>query len=244
MRALAVATLFFCSTAFGQDRPLGSIEIYEHWSVYTLAAPPPEMRPIVLQVPEAFRYGSSKGATRNWGLNVLTYYPSFTSPRAPENVSFGLDCRGDCNGRMLVSIENRAHSINDSRFHSPNMGDYIARVDLQRLAPIGSTKTDLGPQRGFDSGYEIRIPARNGVGDRAEQHLFRLSEDRAHYDLTTDCSINQFAKTCTLHFSLRCNPEIYVKVVALDMRHIDQFADVVRKTDQFVTSMVREPSCA
>ncbi len=141
------------------------IEIYEHWGNFTLASPPPEMKPIVLQVPEAFRYGSSKGATRNWGLNLLTYYPTFTSPQAPENTSFGLNCKGDCNGRILVAIENRAHSIGSPRSHnSPNMGDYIARVELENLVPIGGTKRDLGPQHGFDNGYEVRIPASNGVG--------------------------------------------------------------------------------
>lgn len=245
MRTSALLSLLFCSTAFALDQTTGFVEIYEHWAQYTLAAPPPEIHPVLLQIPKAFRYGSSKEATRNWGLNLLTYYPSFTSPRAPQNASFGLDCKGDCNGRMLVSIESRTHSIRSiDRFNSPNMGDYIARVDLQRLVPIGSTKTDLGPQSGFDSGYEVRIPASNGVGDRTEQHLFRLSEDRVHYDLAADCSINQFAKTCTLHFSLKCNPAIYVQVVAIDMKHFDEFMDVVQKADQFVTAMVREPSCA
>jgi hypothetical protein len=244
LRLTSTLTVFlWCATAFGQDEPAGSIAIYEHWGQSSLAAPPPDMPPIVLQVPEAFRYGSSKSKTRNWGLNLLTYYPRFTSPEAPENAAYGLKCAGDCNGRILVAINNRTHSIDDPRFHSPNMGDYIARVDLQRLVPIGSTKTDLAPQHGFDSGYEVLIPASNGVGDRVEQHLFHLSEDRVHYGLAADCEINQFARTCTLHFSLRCNPAIYVQVVAIDMKHLDEFMDVVRKTDQFVTSMVRDPAC-
>ena len=231
-------------SAVAREGEADLIEIYEHWGNFTLAAPPPEMKPIVLQVPEAFRYGSSKGATRNWGLNLLTYYPTFTSPQAPENASFGLNCKGDCNGRILVAIENRAHSIGSPRSHnSPNMGDYIARIELESLVPIGGTKRDLGPQHGFDNGYEVRIPASNGMGDRTDRHLFRLSEDRIHYNLAAKCSINQFAEGCILYFSLKCNPAIYVKVVAIDMKHIGEFADVVRKTDQFVTSMVRSPAC-
>jgi hypothetical protein len=224
-----------------REDEIGFIEIYESWGNFTLGAPPPEIKPIVLQVPEAFRYGSSRGATRNWGLNLLTYYPTFTSPQAPENASFGLNCRGDCNGRILVAINNRTHSINDPRFNSPNMGDYIARVEP--LIPIGSTKTDVEPQHRFDNGYEVRRPASNGVGDQIDRYLFHLSEDRVHYDVAARCSINQFAQTCILHFSLKCNPAIYVQVVAIDMKHIDEFIDVVRKTDQFVTSMVRNPAC-
>lgn len=240
---LAASVLASCLAAIApiaaREDEAGLIEIYESWGNFTLAAPPPKMKPIVLQVPEAFRYGSSKGATRNWGLNLLTYYPSFTSPQAPENARFGLSCVGDCNGRILVSINNRTRSINDPRrFNSPNMGDYIARIDP--LMPTGSTKTDLGPQYGFDSGYEV-IPASEGNG--IDQYLFHLSEDRIHYDLAARCSINQRAKVCTLHFSLKCNPAIYVQVVAIDMKYIDEFMNAVRKTDEFVASMVRDPAC-
>jgi len=201
--AIAAGTVLSCLAALtvvaAREDEIGFIEIYESRGNFTLRAPPPEMKPIVVQVPEAFRYGSSRGAMRNWGLNLLTYYPTFTSPQAPENVLFGFNCKGDCNGRILVAINNRTHSINGPRFDSPNMGDYIARVEP--LIPIGSTKTYLEPQHGFDSGYEVRIPASNGVGDQIDRYLFHSSEDRAHYDLAARCSINRFAKTCTLHFS-------------------------------------------
>lgn len=234
---LSCLATIFVAVARGDEA--GFIEVYEHWGDFTLAAPPPGMKPIVLQVPEALRYGSSKGATRNWGLNLLTYYPSFTSPQAPENAAFGLSCKGDCNGQILVAINNRTHSINDPRrFNSPNMGDYIARVDP--LVPVGSIKTDLGPQHGFDRGYEVKP---GGTGNGIDQYLFHLSEDRIHYDVAAQCSINQFAKKCTLHFSLKCSPEIYVQVAAIDMKYIDEFMDAVKKTDQFVTSMLRDPTC-
>jgi hypothetical protein len=202
------------------------------------------MKPIVLQVPETFRYGSSKGATRDWGLNLLTYYPSFTSPHAPDNASFGLNCKGDCNGRILVSIENRTHSINNSRWlNSPNMADVVAHAAFSKsLAPKSSAVSDLAPQHGFDVGYEVRIPPSNGIGEQSHQYRFHLGGDGIHYDLAAKCSINRFTKVCTLHFSLKCNPAIYVQVVAIDMKHIDEFMDVVVKTDQFVTSMVRAPT--
>ena len=223
----------------------GLIEIYEHWNTYTLDAPPSEEKPIVLQVPEPFRYGSSKGATRNWGLNLLTFYPSFTSPQAPENAAFGVGCRGDCNGRILIAINYAKHAINNPNgLNSPNMGDAEAKMRLEKsLVPEGSSVRDLGSQYGFTRGYEVRIPKSNIVGEEIEQYLFRLSADEVNYDLSSDCSINKFARTCTLHFSLKCNPAIYVQVVAIDMKYIGEFMDVVRRTDQFVTSMVRIPAC-
>ena len=99
---------FIISAAMAQENTTSLYEIYEHWGrQFTLDAPPPETQPIVLQVPRGFGYASSGKAIRNWGLNILTYYPKFTNPRAPENRAFGLQCRGDCNGRILIGIENR-----------------------------------------------------------------------------------------------------------------------------------------
>jgi hypothetical protein len=152
---------------------------------------------------------------------------------------------GDCNGRILVAINNASHAINNPHgLNSPNMGDAEAQMRLKKiLVPKVSFVRDLEPQHGFDSGYEVHTPPSDGTTEQVQQYFFHLSEDRIHYDLTSDCQINQFAKTCTLHFSLKCNPAIYVQVVAIDMRHIDEFMDVVSKVDQFVTSMVKMPAC-
>jgi hypothetical protein len=139
LRSIAVSIVLATVCASLNTVPLASadgaslIEIYEHIGDFTLAAPPPDMKPITLQAPEAFRYGSSKGVVRNWGLNLLTYYPSFTSPEAPENRPFGLSCAGDCNGRILISIENWSHEISNPRgLNSPNMGDNVRIAALTR----------------------------------------------------------------------------------------------------------------
>ena len=243
---IAIKIAYPKSEVHGGD---GRIEIYEHWNIYTLDAPPPEMVPIVLQVPDAFRYGSSVGSTRNWGLNILTYYPTFTSLQAPENAPYGLKCAGDCNGRIMISIENSAHGIhhpeNNRGNDYPNMGDRTYRIDRDSYIPIrgSSTFRDIGPQRGFDSSWEVHIPGNDSVDEITYLHLGRLSGDHIHYDLAAECDINAYAKTCTLHFSLKCNPIIYVKVVAINMRYFSMFADVVSKADNFVSSMVLYPPC-
>jgi len=223
----------------------GLIEIYENWGAYTLNAPPPEMQPIVLQVPDAFRYSSIKLATRNFGVNILTYYPNFTSPKAPENSAYSLErCTGDCNGRVLIAINNSAHAIHHPElgdgFDAQNMGDYLMHVSHRYPVPNGSAVTEFGPQYGFDGGIEVRMPPGNGNTNR---YMARLSGDRIHYDLFADCTINKFARTCTLHFSLKCNPSVYIQVVAIDMVHINEFMNVVDKADRFVTSMMRYPVC-
>lgn len=234
----------FITNAVARTDTARLYEIYEHWGHFSLDAPPPEMTPIILQVPSGFGYASSGKRARNWGFNILTYYPSFTSPDAPENAAFGLDCKGDCNGRMLVAINNRAHSINNpNRFDAPNMGDYIARVDLQQPTPLRAVKNDVKILHGFDTAYEIQLSAGNGTGERSDQYFFHFSPDKRHYDVAAKCSLNEFARACTLHFSLRCNPAIYVQVVAINMKYIDAWTDIVQKTDQFVSSMVRAPAC-
>ncbi len=133
----------------------GIIEIYEHYGTYTLASPPAEMQPIVLRIPAAFLYGSSKIGGRNWGLNLLTYYPAFSSPSDPENANFGLRCAGICNGRILISVQNRTHSISQT---IPNMGDFIARSELKwRKTPPSPPNVrvrDIDPVEGFEEGFE------------------------------------------------------------------------------------------
>ena len=51
--------------------------------------------PIILKIPEKFRFTPGKGGTRDWGLNLLTYYPGFASPLEPQNAKFGLSCGRD-----------------------------------------------------------------------------------------------------------------------------------------------------
>lgn len=120
--------IIFAAIAAASAARAGEINIYEHYGSYMLDDPPPGVRPIILDVPEKFLYDRSKKAIVTWGTNILTYYPSFTSPADPENRNFGLACAGICNGSILISVENRDHSV---RFSSPNMGDFIARSSLK-----------------------------------------------------------------------------------------------------------------
>ncbi len=97
--------------------------------------------------------------TRNWGVNILTYFPSFSSPAAPENAKYGLNCIGVCNGRILIAVNNRTHSIVQpgQAFGSPNMGDFIARNALRwdRAPPYPPNVhvSDIEPRNGFDEAF-------------------------------------------------------------------------------------------
>lgn len=229
--------------AVGCGRAVASevIEIFEHNGEYSLDAPPADRPPLALLIPEEFRYGGSKGKTTAWGVNLLTYYPRMTSQLAPENADFGLACRGDCNGRILISVENVAHG----RGAITGMADVIAHSLIPRFLHIGGAEPKtLPPQHGFDGGYQVDIPGGSGVSPRSNIYLQHLGPDQAHYDLFAECNVNKFARTCNLHFSSQCSASIYINVGAIDMIHIDKFFDVKSKVDRFISSMVQRPACA
>lgn len=225
-----------------------TIEIYESYGTYTLASPSPERQPVVLSIPAAFLYEGSKVGRRNWGVNILTYYPTFTSPIEPANADFGLRCAGICNGRVLISVGNRTHSISQT---IPNMGDFIARAQLKWLNipsyPPNVRVRDIDPVDGFDEGFERATFEVHDVAQekpaRIERVYLHRAPDKNYYDLTATCEVNSYGTTCILHFSLRCNPAVYLTVNGLAGSYLGRAADIKERTDTFVSKMVTEPSC-
>ena len=228
-----------------------TIEIYEQYGTYALDTPPPEMRPIVLSIPEQFLYGSTKKDSRNWGVNILTYYPSFTDSQDLANANFGLRCVGICNGRILISVENRKHSIDSN---SVSMADFIAGTQFRwwKTPPYPSNVQirDLDHKNeGFDEAFErvttSNNPSRDETHDgaRVQRTYLKRTSDRSHYDLVAVCSATEVKTACTLHFSLHCNPAIYVSVHGVDGSYLNRATDVQIKTDRFISAMVASPPC-
>lgn len=245
---LAVAVLSSTAASAAQT---DTIELYESYGTYTLKAPPADMQPITLDVPHKFRYGSSKGKLRDWGVNILTFYPGLTSPSDPENVKFGLDCVGICNGRILVAVRNRTHSVGE--FGSPNMGDFIAhaaiRWNLTPPYPPNVHVAKLGPRDGFDDVFEVTTRLLDSQGRvlskiaRTEQFYFRRADHGGDYDLAATCDVSSERTTCTLHFSLLCDPRVYVSVNGLNGSYLPMATDIKGRVDRFVSAMVKEPMC-
>jgi hypothetical protein len=246
VRDVSMAVLLFFST-FGAlgTTDLVTFEVFEHRGAFTLDAPPPEMHPIVLSVPREFLYGSEI-ARRNFGVNILTYYPSLNSPSDRKNADFGVACAGICNGRILISIENRAHSISKS---SPNMADFIARAELRWLKtppyPPNVYVTDLGSKvDGFEEAFERTTSTlADGKIALTKRIYLKRDADGVHYYLVAVCDVTDRKTGCTLHFSLACNSEIYVSVNGVDGSYLDRAVDIKEKIDRFISTLVREPSC-
>ncbi len=249
--------IHFLTDGSGKNGLPDELDIYEQ-GMFDLDSIPAGVHPLIIELPDSLRYGSTKGSTRNWGANFFTYYPRFSSPGDPQNSSFGMDCAGYCNGRISVAVNYRPHQINNARgnmfgFVSPNMADFIGRAALASRLKIngnkvtsnslGSTVTAVGPQLGFDEGYQIDYPGGNGASPHTENILLRFGPDHTHYDLIAECYFRGSNHHCSLHFSLNCDPAIYVNVHGVDIDHVTDLADVRNKTDAFVTSMVRTPPC-
>lgn len=221
-----------------------TVNLYESYGVYTLDAPPPEMRPIVLAVPTAFLYRPDAKTTRAWGVNLLTYYPTFTSTKDPENAHFGLECIGVCNGRILVSVANRTHSITPS---SPNMGNFIAKARLKWwqppfMPPNAQTRT-LRSVEPFDQAFEQALFNPDGTVGEVERIYMHRPKIEGPYDLTATCVVKSTRTTCTLHFSLTCNPTVYLSVNGIDGSYLSRSIDIREKTDRFVSAMIRDSNC-
>jgi hypothetical protein len=253
-------SVFSCALAFGLVQAFSfpnlsfateaeTIEIYENYGTpYTLDAPPPDRFPIILTIPHRFLFRSGGMVpARDWGANLLTYYPSFTSLSDPENSKFGANCIGICNGQVLISIRNRAHSINAA---SRDMGDFIARAQVNSLKtpvhpPPNARVRDLDPSEPFDEAFERALlnPTDEKVA-QIDRIYMRKARDQGHYDLVATCTVNSSRSTCTLHFSLACNPAIYISVNGIDGSYLNRSEDIREKADHFVSSMVQRPSCS
>jgi hypothetical protein len=206
------------------------------------------MHPIVLNIPARFLYGLSAVAPRRaWGVNLLTYYPSFTSPSDPENAPYGLACVGICDGQILISIGNRTHGITPD---APSAADFIAHAQLKWLrdpahAPPNAQIRDLIPTSPFDEAFERTLTSLHGPPTKQIDRVYmRRSKTRGYYDLVATCNTNPSRTTCILHFSLTCSPATYVTVNGLDGSYLARAADIQEKTDRFLSAMIRTPACS
>ncbi|HKU63745.1 MAG TPA: hypothetical protein VJQ06_01680 [Rhizomicrobium sp.] len=231
-------------TTAEQDR----IELYPYAGPsYLLQSPPPDVHPAVFMVPQEFRWGSTRNVAQMnyhaWGIQILTYYPSFSSPAAPQNKDFGLDCIGYCNGRILIYISYNPQML---RAGIANTADATVHGELENknfitgLHLSNVTYKDLSPRGPFDGGFEhiamVRgaQPPKIGLDD---QVLWRKAES-GHYDLVAKCAPDAPNPLCHLIFSSSCNPAISVQV-SVGMRDIDRAADIKDKTDAFLLPMIK-----
>jgi hypothetical protein len=244
----------------------GVIEIYEPDSKQDLNDPPTDVPPIILKLPEKFRIYPSNGVVRDWGAYLMTYYPSFTSPRDPENASYGLNCVGYCNGQISISIQNVGRDApGPANPRAQFQTDYIVRGILSmkydwaietswpQMALSNTLYTDLPPQEGFDIVFEeMNTAAKDARNIKPDtyRHINRFyihkNKEFNYFDFLVRCQIpagaNQ-AFACELHFLLECNPSVFVKVHIVKDEYSIEFFNLRSSVDRFVSSMIIKPEC-
>ena len=226
-----------------QDR----IELYPYAGGYLLQSPPPDVHPAVFMVPQGFRWGSTRNVARvsnhAWGIQILTYYPGFSSPAAPQNKDFGLDCIGYCNGRILIYISYNPRIVRagitntaDARVH----GELENRKFIAGLHLPNVTYKDLGPRGPFNGGFEHIAMVQGARPPKigTDEHFLWRKTEGEHYDLVAQCDQAASSPHCHLDFSSSCNPSISVQV-SIDMRDLDRAADIKDKTDAFLLPMIK-----
>lgn len=244
------------------------IEIYAPDGRHNIQDPPTDTPPIVLRIPEEYRVYTSKGTIKDWGVNVMTYYPGFTSPEDPQNAKFGLRCAGYCNGRIFIHLENVGRSLKqadpaEKKYYSlipPNA--YALRLlqkKKEELLPGYHHQnlhiTEFPPEADFNEIFEELITTLEdapniipGHFSKKIRHYLRWNREHEYYDLVADCQIpssnGDFEPfVCTLYFSLKCNPAVDIKITGIDGKFMPEFGNVTAEVNKFVSRMMVTPVC-
>lgn len=201
----------------------------------------PSAPSILLEIPHKFRYRSSIGAEKTSGVNILTYYPSFTSLADWENFGQSLrGCVGYCNGRILISITNIITGITSDNFINKPTARSRGFFEYYHSKDPHVRIVDLAPQFGFDLVFDKLSGQHFGFKNR---YLLRSSADKSSYELAADCSMDTPYHVCTLAFSLSCNPAIAIEIDGWKYEYMDKALDLQRDVDRFISAMVKQPEC-
>lgn len=226
------------------DRPeQPTVELYDN----TLGQA--DSHPILLLIPEKYRYGSSKTITKSWGINILTYYPSFSAPSEPENKSFGLNCAGFCNGRILISLQNRFSALNGTRLST---ADFLVTMMTQAYHDNQPSNVDIFDNiqtLGFDHVFTRVVHPKdiNGLIPDASTHVdkylyHKVSPDTG-YDLFIHCSMSTPVHVCDIHFSSSCINILSIEVSGIPFEQVKDAFDIYKKVDQFISSLLPKSHC-
>lgn len=235
------------STSYSRAEALGeeNVEIYPNDLGH-------ELRPLVMRIPERFRYGSSVGAQKSKGINIITFYPSFTGSEEPQNAPYNVasGCVGFCNGRILISVAYLGREFLSGSYSG--VADSTAAAWLEwhheLYYPGGNPRPsyihviERESQFGFERVFD-EIDERDAKRKRIDRYMMRFAEGRNHYDLVTHCAVSAAYQGCELQFSLACDPTVAVKVVSWPYDKMEEVERVRFQVDKFISGMVRNSDC-
>ena len=220
-----------------------AVEIYEYGDDRSKV-------PVILEIPSSFQYGSGVKAPRRFGINILTWYPSFTSPKDPSNKAYGFNCVGYCNGQILISLGNINSFIQNTALTWPDLTVKAVLKAYHDSQPPNVRVIDQAPEFGFEHVFERTVATPQGSFGIApgappliDKYLYHATRDGLHYDLFAHCSLSTQYHGCQLFFSNSCDPALTIQVSGPPFERMDDAFDIQTKVDQFVTSMIKDPRC-
>ena len=108
---------------------------------------------MILRIRQQFRFRSSIGQTQSLGINLITFYPGFTSLADSRNYWYGSRCIGYCNCQMMVSIENVPADWSASLQERLFDQGYL----YHKPSSLGMEVEDINPILGFDKVFDQRL---------------------------------------------------------------------------------------
>jgi hypothetical protein len=192
---------------------------------------------IVLRIPQQFRFRSSIGQTQSLGINLITFYPDFTSLADPRNYAYGSGCIGYCNGQMMISIENVPADWSGSLQKRLFDEGYLGGLTDHKPHYFGVEVEDINPILGFDTAFDQNLV--NGYRTRI---LLKGESDNNPNPLSAKCMMDA-VQVCELLFTLKCAPIVDIKVV-WHYDHLSEAFQLQKRVDDFVSAMLVQPQCA
>jgi hypothetical protein len=194
---------------------------------------------IVLRIPQQFRFRSSIGQTQSLGINLITFYPDFTSLADPRNYAYGSGCIGYCNGQMMVSIENVPADWSASLQKRLFDEGYLRGLTDHKPRSFGMEVEDIDPILGFDKVFDQRLD--DAYRTRI---LLKGENDNKLVPLSAECSMTTTVQGCQLFFTLKCAPVVDITISGWRYDHLPEAFQLQKRVDDFVSAMLVQPQCA
>jgi hypothetical protein len=193
---------------------------------------------IVLRIPQQFRFRSSIGQTQSLGINLITFYPDFTSLADSRNYWYGSGCLGYCNGQMMVSIENVPADWSASLQKRLFDKGYLRILTNHKPTSFGIEVEDIDPILGFEKVFDQRL-----ADAYRTRILLKGENDNKLTPLSAECSMSTTVQVCELYFTLKCAPMVDIEAI-WPYDHLSEAFQLQKRVDDFVSAMLVQPQCA
>ncbi len=203
----------------------------------------PQPKSIFLRIPREYMSRFDPAVGKAKGLNLFAYYPDFSSASNPKNADYRAKCIGYCNGRLLISFENRglhegyhdAVSAMAAIFLRPPP---VYEAIKNRPAPVTDV-VDHEPQFGFDKVFDHAHHPSGSV----DRFFLKSSGEGRNYDVVAECDLTRQVPQCILHFTPKCEPALDVQLHVWQYSRMTDALDVAQRAETFVSSLLQNEKC-